>query len=110
MQLLEKAEELSFFTAMQMGTVPDVTFKVEHWNSNVGAKGSLETAWFRIFGLPMDKRSEKKVCMVASLVGLPLEVDKLNLRRWDFCESEDWLQRCEESTSNGGRSVRFPLL
>ena len=42
----KKVEELSFFTAMQMGTVPDVTFKVEHWNSNVGAKGSLETAWF----------------------------------------------------------------
>ena len=42
----KKVEELSFFTAMQMGTVPDITFKVEHWNSNVGAKGSLETAWF----------------------------------------------------------------
>ena len=25
----KKVEELSFFTGMQMGTVPDVTFKVE---------------------------------------------------------------------------------
>ena len=53
----KKIEELSFFTGMQMGTVPDVTFKVEPWNANVGAKGKLETAWFRIFGLPMEKRS-----------------------------------------------------
>ena len=80
----KKVEELSFFTGMQMGTVPDVTFKVEPWNANVGAKSKLETAWFRIFGLPMEKRSEKKTCMVASLVGLPLEVDKNNLKRWDF--------------------------
>jgi len=80
----KKVEELSFFTGMQMGTVPYVTFKVEPWNANVGAKSKLETAWFRIFGLPMEKRSEKKTCMVASLVGLPLEVDKNNLKRWDF--------------------------
>jgi len=80
----KKVEELSFFTGMQMGTVPDVTFKVEPWNANAGAKGKLESAWFRVFGLPIEKRSEKKVCLVASLVGLPLEVDKSNLKRWDF--------------------------
>jgi len=67
-----------------MGTVPDVTFKVEPWNANVGAKGKIEIAWFRIFGIPMEKRSNQRACMVASLVGLPLEVDKQNLKRWDF--------------------------
>lgn len=59
----KKVEELSFFTGMQMGTVPDVTFKVEQWNPNVGAKSMLETAWFRIFGIPLEKRTEKKVCL-----------------------------------------------
>ena len=32
----------------------------------------------------MEKRSNQRACMVASLVGLPLEVDKQNLKRWDF--------------------------
>ena len=55
-----------------MGTVPDVTFKVERWNPNVS---KLETAWFRIFGIPLEKRNDKKVSFVAFLVGLPLEID-----------------------------------
>jgi hypothetical protein len=32
----------------------------------------------------MKKRTERRVSMVASLVGLPLEVDKANLKRWDY--------------------------
>jgi hypothetical protein len=28
-----------------MGTVPGVTFKVEPWNPNAGAKSKLESAW-----------------------------------------------------------------
>jgi hypothetical protein len=77
----KKVEELAFFPGMQMGTVPDVTFKVEPWNANVGAKVKIEIAWFRIFGIPMEKRSNQRACMVASLVGLSLEVDKQNLKR-----------------------------
>ena len=34
----KKVEELAFFPGMQMGTVPDVTFKVEPWNANVGGQ------------------------------------------------------------------------
>ena len=84
----KKVEELSFFTGMQMGTVPDVTFKVELWNPNVGAKSKLETAWFRIFGIPLEKRNDKKVSFVASLVGLPMEIDKNNLKRWEFARAK----------------------
>jgi hypothetical protein len=69
---------------MQMGTVPGVTFKVEPWNSDVGAKAKIESAWFRISGIPMEKRTEKRICYVASLVGIPLEVDKLNTKRWEY--------------------------
>jgi len=71
-----------------MGTVPDVTFKVELWNPNVGAKSKLETAWFRIFGIPLEKRNDKKVSFVASLVGLPMEIDKNNLKRWEFARAK----------------------
>jgi len=67
-----------------MRTVPEVFFKVEKWNSNAGAKAAIDSAWFRIFGLPFEKRTERKVCFVASLVGLPLEVDKVNLKKWEF--------------------------
>jgi hypothetical protein len=32
----------------------------------------------------MEKRTEKRICYVASLVGIPLEVDKLNTKRWEY--------------------------
>jgi hypothetical protein len=79
-----KVEELAFFNGMMMGTVPGATFKVEPWNPNVGAKAKLQTAWFRISGIPIEKRSDKRACLVASLVGIPLEVDKVNLKRWEY--------------------------
>jgi predicted Zn-ribbon and HTH transcriptional regulator len=72
----QKVEELSFFTGMEMRTVPGIKFKVEKWNPFVGAKAEIETAWFRIFGIPAEKRTEKRAAYVASLVRIPLEVDK----------------------------------
>ncbi|CAO2203360.1 unnamed protein product [Urochloa humidicola] len=77
-------EDLSFFTGMKMRTVPGVTIKVDKWNPHAGAKAELSTAWFRIFNIPMETRTEAKVCLVGSLVGIPLEVDKANLKRWDY--------------------------
>ena len=32
----------------------------------------------------MEKRSVKRVSLISSLVGIPLEVDSANLKRWDF--------------------------
>jgi hypothetical protein len=69
---------------MLMGTVPGVTFKVEPCNPYVGAKAKIEYAWFMISWIPMEKRTEKRACYVASLVGLPLKVDKNNLKRWEY--------------------------
>jgi hypothetical protein len=80
----QKVEELSFFTGMEMRTVPGIKFRVDKWDPYVGAKAELQTAWFRIFGIPAERRSEKRVAYVASLVGIPLEVDKQNLKRWDY--------------------------
>jgi hypothetical protein len=53
----QKVEELPFFTGMEMRTVAGIEFKVEKWNHFVGAKAKIETAWFRIFGLPAEKRT-----------------------------------------------------
>jgi hypothetical protein len=78
-----KVEELAFFNGMEMRTVPGVKFKVDKWNPHVGAKAEITSAWFRIAGIPVEKRSEKRVALVASLVGIPLEIDKNNLRRGD---------------------------
>uniref|UniRef100_K3Z0A5 CCHC-type domain-containing protein n=1 Tax=Setaria italica TaxID=4555 RepID=K3Z0A5_SETIT len=64
-----KVEELSFFTGMQMRMVLDVSFKVEQWNPHAGAKAEISLAW---------------ACYVGSLVGIPLEVDKINLKRLDY--------------------------
>jgi hypothetical protein len=36
----KKVEELAFFNGMMMGTIPGVTFKVEPWNPNAGAKAN----------------------------------------------------------------------
>jgi hypothetical protein len=51
---------------------------------NVGAKAEIATAWFKIFGIPTEKRTKKQVACVASLVGIPLEVDKNNSKRWEY--------------------------
>jgi hypothetical protein len=80
----KKVEELAFFSGMLMGTIPWVTFKVEPWDPYVGAKAKIESTWFGISGIPMEKRTEKRVCYVASLVWMPLEVDKNNLKRWEY--------------------------
>jgi hypothetical protein len=79
-----KVEELAFFNGMEMRTVPGVKFKVDKWNPHVGAKAEIDTAWFRISGIPMEKRPEKKAALIASLVGIPIEVDKSNLKRGDY--------------------------
>jgi hypothetical protein len=48
---------MTFFNGMMMGTVLGVTFKVEPWNPNIGAKSKLESSWFRITGIPVDKKN-----------------------------------------------------
>jgi hypothetical protein len=88
----KKVEELAFFSGILMGTVLGVTFKVEPWDPYVGAKAKIESTWFRIYGNPMEKRTEKRACYVASLVGVPLEVDKNNLKKVGICQGKDWLQ------------------
>lgn len=77
-------EDLAFFSSFSMGTLPSVTLKVEKWNAATGATGAIDTAWFRIRGIPYEKRSVQNISKVASFVGLPMEVDVDNLTKFDF--------------------------
>jgi len=77
-------EDLSYFTEMRMRSMPEVVFKIEKWNHATGSKGDLDVAWFMITNIPYEKRSYSNVCMVASKVGLPLEVDKVSLNKSDY--------------------------
>jgi hypothetical protein len=82
-------DELSFFTIMEMRTVPGVKFRVDKWNPHAGAKAEIATAWFKIFGMPVEKRFEKRAALVASLVGIPVEIDKTNLKRWEYVRAKN---------------------
>ena len=55
------AKKLSYFIGMRMRTNPEVTLKVEKWKSNAGAKFGIESAWFRILGIPVEKITIKKL-------------------------------------------------
>jgi hypothetical protein len=77
-------EDLAHFTEMRMRFVPEVVIKVEKWNPTIGSKGPLDVAWFRISNIPFEKRSYSNVCMVASKVGLPMEVDRDSLYINDY--------------------------
>lgn len=67
-----------------MGTMPNVIFKVEKWNLAAGSTGNIDIVWFRIKGIPYEKRSEQNICKVGSYVGLPMEVDMENINRFDY--------------------------
>ncbi|VAH01995.1 unnamed protein product [Triticum turgidum subsp. durum] len=54
---------------------------VTKWSSAVGAKGVMEIAWVKISNIPLDKRSNRNLAYVASLVDVPLEVDAATLHR-----------------------------
>uniref|UniRef100_A0A8I7B9T2 DUF4283 domain-containing protein n=1 Tax=Hordeum vulgare subsp. vulgare TaxID=112509 RepID=A0A8I7B9T2_HORVV len=41
----------------------------------------MEVAWVRVSNVPLDKRSERNMAYVASLVGVPLEIDYATLHR-----------------------------
>ncbi|KAE8779412.1 hypothetical protein D1007_47572 [Hordeum vulgare] len=45
------------------------------------SQGVMEVAWVKISNAPLDKRSEINLAYVASLVGIPLEIDTATLHR-----------------------------
>jgi hypothetical protein len=58
--------------------------KVSPWSGIVGAKAELEQAWFRVRGIPYDKRSIPTLAYVGSLVVATVEIDEESMHRADF--------------------------
>jgi hypothetical protein len=50
----------------------------------VGAKAELQQAWFRVRGVPCDKRSKETMAYVGSFVGATKEVDLTTLNNTDY--------------------------
>ena len=61
----------------------DAQLKIASW-SNVGSKGMLQQAWFRVKDIPTDQRSILTVAKVGGLVGKVLEIDEKTRLRPDY--------------------------
>jgi hypothetical protein len=57
---------------------------IDSWNSSIGAKVELQMTWFRVRGIPYDKKSKEIVAFAGSLVGATMEVDESSLHRIDY--------------------------
>lgn len=57
---------------------------MEKWKATTDSTGTVDTTWFRIRGIPYEKRLVQNVSKVASFVGLPEEVDVDNLTKFDY--------------------------
>jgi hypothetical protein len=75
--------EWSCFNPISMRSVK-AKLHIAAWNGSMGAKGELQMGWFRVRGVPYDKRSKATMSYVASLVGATVEVDKSTLGRTDY--------------------------
>ncbi|KAK3121153.1 hypothetical protein QOZ80_8BG0647150 [Eleusine coracana subsp. coracana] len=80
----KKLEEISHFVEMRLRSVPSVVILIKRWKDGIGAKGKLEEAWFRIRGIPLDKRSVPNIKRVGSLIGLSLKVDEENVMKNEY--------------------------
>ncbi|KAI4968050.1 hypothetical protein ZWY2020_039894 [Hordeum vulgare] len=58
-----------------------VVINLRKWSESVGAKGVLNVAWVNVSNIPLDKRHEKNIAYVGSLVGVTLEIDKATINR-----------------------------
>jgi hypothetical protein len=76
-------QEWSCFNPISMRNVK-VKLQVEPWNGSIGVKVELQMAWFRVRGVPYDKRSKETLAYAGSLVGATVEVDKASLNRADY--------------------------
>uniref|UniRef100_A0A453GS73 DUF4283 domain-containing protein n=1 Tax=Aegilops tauschii subsp. strangulata TaxID=200361 RepID=A0A453GS73_AEGTS len=50
----------------------------------VGAKGVLNIAWVNVSNIPLDKRHERNIAYVGSLVGVTLDIDKTTVNRPEY--------------------------
>lgn len=78
-----KIEEWTHFTTMGMRRA-NAEIRVSQWDPVVGAKGVLQSAWFRVKHIPHECRSEPVLAYVGSLVGLTLKIDKSSIFKQEY--------------------------
>lgn len=62
----------------------EAQIKIEAWSPSTGAKGTLQTAWFRVSNIPADQRSIRTLAKVGGLVGKVIEIDEGSRYRYDY--------------------------
>ena len=62
----------------------DAQIMIEAWSPTVGAKGILQTTWFRVSGILADQRSSKTLAKIGGLVGKVMEIDEGSRYRYDY--------------------------
>lgn len=62
----------------------DAQIKIEAWTPAIGVKGMLQTAWFKVSGIPTDQRSIKTLAEVGGLVGKVIEIDEGSRFIYDY--------------------------
>lgn len=64
--------------------VVDALMKIEPWSPKIGAKGMLQTGWFRVSDIPGDQRSIRTIAKIGGLVGKVMEIDEKTRFRADY--------------------------
>uniref|UniRef100_A0A8I6YTR4 DUF4283 domain-containing protein n=1 Tax=Hordeum vulgare subsp. vulgare TaxID=112509 RepID=A0A8I6YTR4_HORVV len=73
-------EKACFVESMNVKSCGAV-INLRKWFESVGAKCVLNVTWVSVSNIPLDKRDEKNIAYVGSLVGVTLEIDKATINR-----------------------------
>ena len=57
---------------------------IEAWSPAVGAKGMLQSGWFRVTKIPADQKSIMTLAKVGGLVDKVIEIDENSRYRYDY--------------------------
>lgn len=76
-------KEWGYFRPLGMRTA-DAQIAIDPWNSSIGEKAEFQQAWFRVRGIPYDKRNEQTLACVGSLVGVTVAIYEKSMNRQDY--------------------------
>ncbi|TVU24463.1 hypothetical protein EJB05_26904, partial [Eragrostis curvula] len=76
-------KEWGHFKPLGMRTAK-AQIEIDPWTSSIEAKYELQQAWFRVRGIPYDKRTEETLAYVGSLVGAIVDIDERSLYKQDY--------------------------
>jgi hypothetical protein len=62
----------------------DAQIRIDIWSLAVEGKGVLQSAWFRVSGIPTNQCSIRALAKVGGLVGKVMEIDEGSGYRYDY--------------------------